>query len=92
MGRLVSFKGYCNPGDKVRFAWRNYSFTMAATIRKVIYTPRAPIRKGIYSQAVVVDKTMYICGVVGIDVATGQLVPGGVLEETKQSTKLSAVC
>nr|XP_033789802.1 2-iminobutanoate/2-iminopropanoate deaminase-like isoform X3 [Geotrypetes seraphini] len=58
---------------------------MAATVRKVIYTSRAPVRKDIYSQAVVVDKTMYICGVVGIDVATGQLVPGGVLEETKQA-------
>ncbi|XP_029447632.1 2-iminobutanoate/2-iminopropanoate deaminase-like [Rhinatrema bivittatum] len=58
---------------------------MAATVRNVVYTPRAPVMKGIYSQAVVIDKTVYICGVVGIDVATGQLVPGGVLEETKQA-------
>ncbi|KAJ1193253.1 hypothetical protein NDU88_002555 [Pleurodeles waltl] len=41
--------------------------------------------KGIYSQAVVVDRTMYIAGQVGLDPATGQLVDGGVLAQTKQA-------
>ncbi|XP_066530606.1 2-iminobutanoate/2-iminopropanoate deaminase isoform X3 [Hoplias malabaricus] len=37
------------------------------------------------SQAVVVDRTMYISGQLGMDVASGQLVPGGVQAQTKQA-------
>lgn len=36
------------------------------------------------SQAVVVDRTMYISGQLGMDVASGQLVDGGVQAQAKQ--------
>ncbi|POI25129.1 hypothetical protein CIB84_011121, partial [Bambusicola thoracicus] len=38
-------------------------------------------------QAVLVDRTMYIAGQVGIEPSTGQLVSGGIKEETKQAFK-----
>ena len=37
-----------------------------------------------FSQAVQVDRTIYISGQVGLDPSSGQLVPGGVVEEAKQ--------
>ncbi|XP_056378338.1 2-iminobutanoate/2-iminopropanoate deaminase isoform X2 [Hyla sarda] len=58
---------------------------MSVTLRRVINTPRAPVFKGIFSQAVVVDKTMYVSGQLGMDPASGQLVPGGVKNEAKQA-------
>ncbi|XP_056154638.1 2-iminobutanoate/2-iminopropanoate deaminase isoform X2 [Lampris incognitus] len=58
---------------------------MAAIPRQIPYTPEAPVRRGIYSQAVVVDRTMYISGQLGLDVASGQLVPGGVQAQAKQA-------
>ncbi|XP_062916113.1 2-iminobutanoate/2-iminopropanoate deaminase isoform X2 [Mobula hypostoma] len=56
-----------------------------ATTRALVYSPKAPIKLGIYSQAVVVDRTMYISGQLGLDPATGQLVPGGTSQEAKQA-------
>lgn len=38
----------------------------------------------ILSQSVVVDRTMYISGQLGLDVASGQLVDGGVQAQAKQ--------
>lgn len=38
------------------------------------------------SQAVVVDRTVYISGQLGLDVASGQLVEGGVQAQAKQVT------
>ncbi|XP_036001095.1 2-iminobutanoate/2-iminopropanoate deaminase isoform X2 [Fundulus heteroclitus] len=58
---------------------------MAATPRKIVYTAKAPVRQGIYSQAVVVDRTVYVSGQIGMDVASGQLVDGGVQAQTKQA-------
>ncbi|XP_078543106.1 2-iminobutanoate/2-iminopropanoate deaminase isoform X2 [Lissotriton helveticus] len=58
---------------------------MAAIIRRIIQSSKAPAAIGPYSQAVVVDRTMYIAGQVGLDPATGQLVDGGVLAQTKQA-------
>ncbi|XP_040210699.1 2-iminobutanoate/2-iminopropanoate deaminase isoform X2 [Rana temporaria] len=58
---------------------------MLATLRRIIYTARAPARRDVYSQAVVVDKTMYVSGQLGMDPASGQLVPGGVKSEAKQA-------
>lgn len=57
---------------------------MSSIIRKVISTTKAPAAIGAYSQAVLVDRTVYISGQVGMDPSTGQLVPGGVVEEAKQ--------
>ncbi|XP_004697520.1 2-iminobutanoate/2-iminopropanoate deaminase [Echinops telfairi] len=58
---------------------------MSSLIRKVISTAKAPGAIGPYSQAVLVDRTMYISGQVGLNPSDGQLVPGGVVEETKQA-------
>uniref|UniRef100_A0AAZ3RW05 Reactive intermediate imine deaminase A homolog n=1 Tax=Oncorhynchus tshawytscha TaxID=74940 RepID=A0AAZ3RW05_ONCTS len=58
---------------------------MAAVQKLFPYTPKAPIRQGIYSQAVVVDRTMYISGQLGLDVASGKLVEGGVQAQARQA-------
>ncbi|KAL3983910.1 olfactory receptor [Sarotherodon galilaeus] len=58
---------------------------MASIRRQIIYTPKAPVRQGIYSQAVIVDRTMYISGQLGMDVASGSLVDGGVQAQAKQA-------
>ncbi|KAM4026951.1 2-iminobutanoate/2-iminopropanoate deaminase isoform 2-T2 [Anomaloglossus baeobatrachus] len=58
---------------------------MSDSLRRIIYTPKAPVRRDVYSQAVVVDKTMYVSGQIGMDPASGQLVPGGVKNEATQA-------
>ncbi|XP_059807430.1 2-iminobutanoate/2-iminopropanoate deaminase-like [Hypanus sabinus] len=58
---------------------------MAALMKRIISTGKAPGAIGPYSQAVVVDRTMYISGQLGLDPATGQLVPGGTSQEAKQA-------
>ncbi|XP_073488125.1 2-iminobutanoate/2-iminopropanoate deaminase isoform X3 [Aquarana catesbeiana] len=58
---------------------------MSSSLRHIICTRNAPNFKGILSQAVVVDKTMYVSGQLGMDPASGQLVPGGVKSEAKQA-------
>lgn len=55
--------------------------------RRVIATERAPAAIGPYSQAVQVGGTLYLAGQIGIDPATGQLVPGGVEAEAAQVMK-----
>ncbi|XP_057585595.1 2-iminobutanoate/2-iminopropanoate deaminase-like [Hippopotamus amphibius kiboko] len=58
---------------------------MSSLIRKVISTEKAPAATGPYSQAVLVDRTVYISGQLGMDPASGQLVPGEVAVEAKQA-------
>ncbi|XP_060948528.1 2-iminobutanoate/2-iminopropanoate deaminase isoform X2 [Limanda limanda] len=58
---------------------------MSALVRKMINTASAPAAIGPYSQAVVADRTVYISGQLGMDVASGQLVDGGVQAQTKQA-------
>ena len=58
---------------------------MLSLVRKIISTTKAPAATGPYSQAVLVDRTIYISGHLGMDPASGQLVPGGVAEEAKQA-------
>ncbi|XP_034056813.1 2-iminobutanoate/2-iminopropanoate deaminase isoform X1 [Gymnodraco acuticeps] len=58
---------------------------MAALIRRIVNTTAAPAAIGPYSQSVVVDRTMYISGQLGMEVASGQLVDGGVQAQTKQA-------
>ncbi|XP_008829763.1 2-iminobutanoate/2-iminopropanoate deaminase [Nannospalax galili] len=60
---------------------------MSSLIKKVINSAKAPGAIGPYSQAVLVGRTVYISGQVGMDPSSGQLVPGGVVEETKQALK-----
>ncbi|CAF99336.1 unnamed protein product [Tetraodon nigroviridis] len=58
---------------------------MAALRRQIPYTPKAPVRQGIYSQALVLDGTVFISGQLGLDVASGQLVDGGVQAQARQA-------
>lgn len=50
----------------------------------IINTPEAPAAIGPYSQAVLTKGTLYASGQLGIDPKTGDIVAGGVAEETKQ--------
>ncbi|XP_044027192.1 2-iminobutanoate/2-iminopropanoate deaminase isoform X2 [Siniperca chuatsi] len=58
---------------------------MSALNRRIVNTTSAPAAIGPYSQSVVVDRTMYISGQLGLDVASGQLVDGGVQAQAKQA-------
>jgi 2-iminobutanoate/2-iminopropanoate deaminase len=53
-------------------------------VKKIIATDRAPQAIGPYSQAVVYNGLAYLSGQIGFDPASGQLVPGGVAEQTER--------
>ncbi len=52
--------------------------------RQAISTTNAPKPGGVYSQGIAWDKLVFTAGQVGVDPATGQAVPGGVREQTRQ--------
>lgn len=52
--------------------------------RRIIATEDAPQAIGPYSQAVGVGSVLFCAGQIGIDRATGKLVPGGIEPETRQ--------
>jgi 2-iminobutanoate/2-iminopropanoate deaminase len=52
--------------------------------KKVILTPDAPQPIGPYNQAVQINYLLYLSGQIGIDPATGQLVPGDIRNQTVQ--------
>ena len=54
-------------------------------MKKVISTPNAPAAIGPYSQAIQVGNLIYTSGQIPIDPVTGQLVEGGIKEQTRQS-------
>src|SRR5690554_7573494 len=56
-------------------------------MRKVISTAAAPAAIGPYSQAIEANGFLYISGQVPLDPATGQLVAGGITEQTRQVMK-----
>jgi 2-iminobutanoate/2-iminopropanoate deaminase len=59
---------------------------------EVIQTPEAPKAIGPYVQAVRAGGFLFLSGQVGIDAATGQVVDGGIQEQTDRVLKnLSAV-
>lgn len=49
---------------------------------EAVHTDRAPAALGPYSQAVRSGDTLYVSGQIGIDPATGQVVAGGIREQT----------
>jgi 2-iminobutanoate/2-iminopropanoate deaminase len=51
------------------------------------HTDKAPQAIGPYSQSVEVDGWLYTSGQVGLDPATGELVPGGFEAQAKQTLK-----
>ena len=60
--------------------------------RQVIFTDQAPKPIGPYSQAIVANGFVYAAGQGPIDPATGQFIPGGIVEQTTQTLKnLSAI-
>jgi 2-iminobutanoate/2-iminopropanoate deaminase len=53
-------------------------------MRKVISTPNAP-SSPLYSQAVKAGQPIYVSGLVGIDVSTGNLAGSTIHEQTRQA-------
>lgn len=53
-------------------------------MKKIIRTDRAPKAIGPYSQAVGENKFIFTAGQIGISPETGEIVQGGVKEQTKQ--------
>lgn len=61
-------------------------------MKVIIQTDRAPQAIGPYSQAVKIDGLVFLSGQIPIDPATGEFVPGGIKEQTRQVLKnLTAV-
>lgn len=54
---------------------------------KVISTPNAPAAIGPYSQAMVAGNLLFTSGQIAIDPATGNVVEGGIVEQTEQIMK-----
>lgn len=52
--------------------------------KRVVTTDKAPGAIGPYSQAVVGNGFVFVSGQIPFDPATGQVVPGGVTEQTKR--------
>ena len=53
-------------------------------MREVIATPNAPQAIGPYSQAIRANGFVFVSGQIPLDPATGQLVSGGVAEQTER--------
>ncbi len=56
-------------------------------MKSIISSKEAPAALGPYSQAVKAGNTLYLSGQLGMDPASGTLVPGGVAEQTAQALK-----
>src|SRR6185437_13364257 len=57
---------------------------MSEQTKTAISTKDAPAAIGPYSQAVRVGDMLFASGQVGLDPATGQIVDGGIVEQTKR--------
>lgn len=61
-------------------------------MKKIIHTTNAPAAVGPYSQAVEANGMLFISGQIPLDPATGQIVVGGIKEQTEQVMKnISAI-
>ena len=61
-------------------------------MRQALSTPHAPAAIGPYSQAITAGGFLFASGQIPLDPATGQLVDGGIVEQTHRVLKnLSAV-
>ena len=56
-------------------------------MKQIIKTDRAPQAIGPYSQAIKINGFVYASGQIALDPATGQLVAGGIAEQTEQVLK-----
>lgn len=52
--------------------------------KKAIATSKAPAAIGPYSQAIQAGNTLYVSGQIPLDPATGNIVEGGIIEQTKR--------
>jgi len=52
---------------------------------KDVETPNAPKPLGPYTQGIVANGFVFVCGSVGVDPKTGQVVSGGLVEQTKRA-------
>lgn len=52
--------------------------------KKTIATSNAPAAIGPYSQAIEANGMLFLSGMLPIDPATGEIVPGGITEQTNQ--------
>ncbi len=55
-----------------------------SSTKAAISTPHAPAAIGPYSQAVRAGDFLYTSGQIALDPATGQVVPGSIIEQTTQ--------
>jgi len=61
-------------------------------VKEIVQTERAPQAIGPYSQAIKANGFVFASGQIPTDPQTGQFVPGGIQEQTKQALKnLAAV-
>uniref|UniRef100_A0A2M4C3U9 Putative ribonuclease n=1 Tax=Anopheles marajoara TaxID=58244 RepID=A0A2M4C3U9_9DIPT len=58
---------------------------MSSIIRKVISTKKCPKALAPYNQAIVADRTVYCSGVLGMELDTLKLVPGGAAAQTAKA-------
>jgi 2-iminobutanoate/2-iminopropanoate deaminase len=56
-------------------------------MKRIISTNDAPKALATYSQAVEINGMLFISGQIGIDPATGNMVEGGITEQTRQVLK-----
>ncbi len=61
--------------------------TVAASNKKAVQTDAAPKALGPYSQAIVANGMVFCAGQIPLDPATGDLVAGGIAEQTHQVLK-----
>ena len=57
---------------------------MTVSSKKAVQSDAAPKALGPYSQAIVAGGKVYCAGQIPLDPATGDLVPGGIAEQTHQ--------
>ena len=60
---------------------------MANSSKKAVQSDAAPKALGPYSQAIVANGMVFCAGQIPLDPATGDLVPGGIAEQTHQVLK-----
>ena len=56
-------------------------------MKKAVHTDKAPKAIGPYSQAIKTESMVYTSGQVAIDPSTGELIAGGIEEQTRQVLK-----
>ncbi|HET9426584.1 MAG TPA: RidA family protein [Gemmatimonadaceae bacterium] len=52
--------------------------------KQIVHTDKAPAAIGPYSQAIVANGFLFTAGQIALDPATGQIVAGGVAEQTER--------